>query len=222
MDLQISVFLLFILFTAGTKTHYVCKLLGTNTDNWCLFLSLLLLKDTLFSAMGATVRRVLVRVLKRQQHVQLDPLGAWVLEQHPLLVSPKWFKVGDSAVIYWSCDRTKSCFSDGINHFNHKIIYKDFLNEFSLRLLKKMQIWKVLNVHNFLSTLKFNLSSLYHSYFLGDVPIKLMTKGCASECQIGSSNFGYERINVSCCNTDLCNAQDLSGIVLQWQCANPL
>jgi len=119
MDLQISVFLLFVLFTAGTKTHYVCKLPGTNTDNWCLFLSFLLLKDTLSSAMSATVWRVLVRI-KSQQHVQLDPLGARVLYQRTL-VSPIWFKVGDAAVIYWSCDRTKSCFSDGINNFNHKI-----------------------------------------------------------------------------------------------------
>jgi len=72
----------------------------------------------------------------------------------------------------------------------------------------------------FFSTLKFNLSFLYHSYFVGDVTIKTRTKGCAPECQIRSSNFGYVMFNSSCCNTDLCNAQDLSGIVLKAELSN--
>ncbi|KAG1941243.1 phospholipase A2 inhibitor CNF-like [Pimephales promelas] len=52
--------------------------------------------------------------------------------------------------------------------------------------------------------------SIVTTSVVGDVTIKTRSKGCASECQSVSSNFGYERMNVSCCNTDLCNAQDLS------------
>ncbi|ROL43675.1 phospholipase A2 inhibitor and Ly6/PLAUR domain-containing protein [Anabarilius grahami] len=33
-------------------------------------------------------------------------------------------------------------------------------------------------------------------------------KGCEADCQSGSTNIGYSKMTLSCCNTDLCNAQD--------------
>ncbi|XP_067233020.1 lymphocyte antigen 6B-like [Chanodichthys erythropterus] len=43
---------------------------------------------------------------------------------------------------------------------------------------------------------------------IGGVKTVSKSKDCAPDCQSGSTNIGYSKMTLSCCNTDLCNAQD--------------
>ncbi|XDV31185.1 hypothetical protein PO909_033936 [Leuciscus waleckii] len=43
---------------------------------------------------------------------------------------------------------------------------------------------------------------------VGGITSKAMSKGCTSDCQSFSLNYGSMRTTYSCCNTGLCNRQD--------------
>ncbi|KAK2872334.1 hypothetical protein Q8A67_022231 [Cirrhinus molitorella] len=45
---------------------------------------------------------------------------------------------------------------------------------------------------------------------IGNKTSKIKFKGCVTECQSSSFNFGTSMLSSSCCNTDLCNANDAS------------
>ncbi len=85
MDLQISVFLLLVLFTAGTKTSSVCNLNKSKYRSLDVSLScclsLVLLKDTLSAVINAQVCWALVH----RPHAPMELRAASV--QHYMLVS---------------------------------------------------------------------------------------------------------------------------------------
>jgi len=84
MDLQISVFLLFILFTAGTKTIvFVFNVIIQQCFSLIRSLCFQLLKDSLAAAISAQVCR---GALVTREYVLMDFPTAWV--QLWKLVSP--------------------------------------------------------------------------------------------------------------------------------------
>lgn len=63
--------------------------------------------------------------------------------------------------------------------------------------------------------------SINRCCFVGDTTLSIKIKGCSltQSCVNGSFNIGISRVSVSmqCCTTDLCNTQDVPGIVFDIQ-----